>query len=341
MHALTYFHPTGHEAHAQPGHPERPERVEAIVRALNSAGLWQPHPKLDALEIPERVLLGVHTAGHLARVRSLAGHSGMIGLDTYFTPKSVDLAMQSLGGAAAVAAAVWQGNAPRGFALPRPPGHHATPDEAMGFCLLNNVAIAAEYLRQELGAQKLAIVDIDLHHGNGTQDIFYERDDVLFISTHQHPLYPGTGMLDETGTGAGEGYTLNIPLPPNSGDHAFRAAMTEIILPVLARFAPEMILVSAGLDAHWRDPLGQLLLTAETYGWLIGQMTQFADEHCAGRIALVLEGGYDLLAGGACAVAAVSALLGVPFTDPIGPSPQPEGEAWKGMVGEIRRLWAI
>jgi acetoin utilization deacetylase AcuC-like enzyme len=340
---LAYAYPAGHRAHHQPGHPERPDRIEAITGALNAAGFWEGFPLLEPLDVPERVLLGVHTAQHLANMRSLAGQAGMLTDDTYVKPETSALAFRAAGGAAAAAGAVWRREARSGFALCRPPGHHATPDQAMGFCLLNNAAIAAEYLLQECGAQKIAVVDMDLHHGNGTQDIFYERDDVLFISTHQYslhpiPFYPGTGGLDETGAGRGAGCTLNIPFPPHSGDRAFRAAMAEVILPLLGRFAPEMILISAGLDAHWRDPLGQLLLSAGTYGWLIRQMAQFADERCEGRIALMLEGGYDLLGGGACAVAAVSALLDAPFTDPAGPAPQAEGEAWRGVLDGVKEI---
>ena len=164
----------------------------------------------------------------------------------------------------------------------------------MGFCLLNNIALAAEYLLQVEGARRLAIVDLDLHHGNGTQDAFWRRGEVLFISTHQSPLYPGTGMISERGAGGGLGANANLPLPPLSGDSAFQAAMGEVILPLLDRFAPEMLLVSVGFDPHWRDPLGHLLLSAGAFAGLIASLEDWAGQHAGGHIALVLEGGYDL-----------------------------------------------
>ncbi len=341
MHPLVYFYPTGHEKHSQEGHPERPARVEAIVAALENAGWWEPYPKLHPLDLPVEVLRAIHTRPHLAQIEWVSMRGGSIDSDTYLTMSTWDLALKAAGGAASVAAAVWQGQAKRGFALSRPPGHHATPGHAMGFCLLNNVALAAQYLIHEFGAKRLAIVDIDLHHGNGTQDIFYERDDVLFISTHQYPLYPFTGFLEEMGDGKGAGTTVNLPLPPMSGDHAFLCVTDEIILPLLDRFAPEMILVSAGMDAHWADPLGHLVISATAYGQVIAHLTAWADAHCEGRIALCLEGGYDLDGGSACATAAVAALLDQPFTDPVGPSPWKEKGDWRAVVEHSKGLWGL
>jgi acetoin utilization deacetylase AcuC-like enzyme len=211
----------------------------------------------------------------------------------------------------------------------------------MGFCMINNIAVAAEYLLREHGAKKLAVIDIDLHHGNGTQDIFYDRPEVLFISTHQHPLYPGTGMLRETGRGQAKGTTVNLPLPPYSGDAAFAAAMETVILPVLDRFEPEILLVSAGLDAHWRDPLGHLQLTAAGYHAAVAALTGFAGDHANGRIALVLEGGYDLTGGPACAHGAVSALLGLDFADPAGPAPHPDPGGWRDTIDDVKRIHGV
>jgi len=191
------------------------------VQKLQAGGMWDTFPKLNPLEVPEPILTGVHAQKHLDVIRRVSELGGHYDGDTYLTRDTYRLALQAAGGACAVAAAVWERGAATGFALCRPPGHHATPDAAMGFCMINNVAVAAEYLLREQGARKIAVIDIDLHHGNGTQDIFYDRGDVLFISTHQHPLYPGTGMLDETGSGPGAGATLNLPLPPFSGDMAF------------------------------------------------------------------------------------------------------------------------
>jgi acetoin utilization deacetylase AcuC-like enzyme len=236
---------------------------------------------------------------------------------------------------------VWRGEARRGFALARPPGHHATRQRGGGFCLLNNVALAAEALLQLEGARNLAIVDLDLHHGNGTQDIFWQRDDVFYFSTHQMPLYPGTGGTDEIGAGKGKGRISNFPLPPRAGDKAFRTVMDELILPLLDRAVPEMLLVSYGFDTHWRDPLGSLLLSAGEYGRLIASLAGWADEHCNGRIMLALEGGYDLAAASACSQAVTAGLLGLPWHDPIGPAPYDEDLNWQQMVSQAKRTWGV
>lgn len=211
----------------------------------------------------------------------------------------------------------------------------------MGFCLINNAAVAAEHLQQKFGVQKLAIIDLDLHHGNGTQDIFWRRGDVLYISTHQSPHYPGTGQLREIGSGAGEGVTANFPMPQMTGDMGFQAIMDEGILPLLDRFAPEILLVSYGFDTHWRDPLGNLLLSASGYAALIASLTRWADEHCEGRIMLVLEGGYDLQAAAACGVGVTAALLGEVWEDSLGLAPYPEGDGWRSMLAQAKAIWGL
>jgi acetoin utilization deacetylase AcuC-like enzyme len=211
----------------------------------------------------------------------------------------------------------------------------------MGFCLLNNVAIAAEHLFQNEGAIKLAIVDLDLHHGNGTQDIFWHRDDLFYISTHQYPHYPGSGLLSEIGEGRGEGKTANFPMPPMSGDTAFETVMTGAILPLLDRYRPDMVLVSYGFDTHWRDPLGNILLSAAAYGLLIQELAEWSDKFCQGRIALFLEGGYDLESAKACTGSVVAALLGDEKVDPLGPSPTPEMNTWRQMLNKAIKLWGL
>jgi acetoin utilization deacetylase AcuC-like enzyme len=339
MEDIVYFFPTGHQAHAEVGHPERPERVEALRAGLMAAGWWEPYPKFEPLTLPERVLAAVHSPGYIEVLRAASATGRPLDMDTYTTPVSCELAHANAGGGLAVVAAVWEREARRGFALTRPPGHHATHSRGMGFCLLNNVALAAEYLIQEKGARRLAIVDLDLHHGNGTQDIFWRRSDVFFISVHQSPLYPGTGSLDEIGAGPGEGFTANFPLPPGSGDQAYRAFMQTLILPLLDRYEPEMLLVSFGFDPHWRDPLGHLLLSAGVYGELIRSLTSWSDDHCEGRIAVTLEGGYDLEAGAACGQACAAALLGLPWLDPLGPSPRMEAKSWQSVLQAAKGIW--
>ena len=340
-HDIAYYYPTGHQSHYEYGHPERPERVETIRQALTEAGLWEAGLHVAPQAISHDLLESIHNPGYL-RALDYACRQGMhLDMDTYTTPQSWGLALETVGGSVSVADSVWKRQAGRGFALSRPPGHHATAERGMGFCLLNNVSLAAEYLIRKNGARRLAIIDTDLHHGNGTQDIFWERGDVFYISTHQHPLYPGSGSLDERGESAGEGATANFPLPPGSGDQAFTTIFDELILPLLDRYQPEMLLVSFGFDPHWRDPLGHLQLSARGYGDQMAKLTRWADKNSQGRIALFLEGGYDLEAASACSIAVVSALLGLEWSDPLGPAPRPEGASWRIITDRARRLWSL
>jgi acetoin utilization deacetylase AcuC-like enzyme len=308
---------------------------------LEAAGWWQPYPKLDPILLPGGLLKSVHSPDYLELLPTICRYGERVDADTYTCRGSWKLALNSAGGAAAVAGAVWDGQAQRGFALTRPPGHHAGFRTGMGFCLLNNIAIAAQHLIADHGAKRLAVVDLDLHHGNGTQAIFYRRSDVLFFSTHQVPLYPGTGNLEETGEDQGQGYTINLPLPPGSGDRAFLTAMETVILPLLDRYGPEMILVSYGFDPHWKDPLGHLRLSADCYGRLIQMLAEWADRRAKGRLAVFLEGGYDLEAAAACSQALAAALLDEVFVDSIGPSPRPEGHSWEGIIETARQIWGI
>jgi acetoin utilization deacetylase AcuC-like enzyme len=341
MDDLVFYYSQEHQAHAEKGHPERPERLESIRIALMKAGIWDRYSHLNPSQLSTEVLQTVHESIFLERLHEACSRSQRIDTDTYVTPQSWQLALDTAGGGAALARAVWQSEAKRGFLLARPPGHHATPRQAMGFCLLNNIALAAESLIQKCGAQRLAIIDIDLHHGNGTQEIFWQRGDVFYISTHQHPHYPGTGKLQEIGAGAGTRKTANLPLPPYSGNQAFSAVLEEFIQPLLDRFQPEMLLVSAGFDIHWRDPLGQLLISTEGFANLIAQLTNWSDKYCEGRIALFLEGGYDLEAGAACALASTNALLGLPWEDPLGPSPHLETTDWRVILNQAKQIWEI
>lgn len=341
MHDIVYFYPQDHQAHAELGHPERPERVETIRQALDAAGWWEAYPKLSPLPVSNELLESIHQEGYLEQLQAACSRGQHLDMDTYTTPASWELALNAAGGALAVARAVWLREARRGFALTRPPGHHATVQRGMGFCLLNNIALAAEYLIEQQGAERVAIIDFDLHHGNGTQDIFYQRGDVLYISTHQSPLYPGTGRLSETGAGAGSMTNVNIALPPGSGDAAYEEALNTLILPLLNRFMPQMILVSYGFDVHWRDPLGHMQVSSGVYGDLIAGLAGWADEHCGGRIALCLEGGYDLEAAAACSLAVVAALLGEKWQDSLGASPRAEGRSWQPVLEQARQIWGL
>jgi acetoin utilization deacetylase AcuC-like enzyme len=339
---LVFYYPKGHHNHYETGHPERPERVESIKTALEDNNYWSMYPHLEPVHVPEDVYLAIHTPKYLEALEEVCRQGMHFDADTYTRPPSWELAHNAAGGAVAVARAVWEGNARRGFALTRPPGHHATPHRAMGFCLLNNVALAAQYLIQLGSAKRLAIIDLDLHHGNGTQDIFYSREDVFYLSTHQYPHYPGTGWLNETGESSGEMKTANIPLPPYSGDHAYFTVMDEIIHPLLDQFQPELILVSYGFDPHFADPLGSLQLTAEGYGRLIESLVSWTDENCNGRISLFLEGGYDLEAAKECSLAVVAALLGEEYKQqPSRITENGEPNTFYSILEQVKLLWEI
>ncbi len=338
---FVFFYPDGHEAHQKYGHPERPERVTAIVDALREIGWWHEYPKIGPAALSQEVFLQIHTPGYIDFLEKTCAFGHQIDTDTYATHASWDLAIKSAGGAIAVSKAIWQGKARKGFALSRPPGHHATANQGMGFCLLNNIALAAECLIQENGAKRIAIIDLDQHHGNGTQDIFWKREDVFFFSTHQYPHYPGTGSAQEIGVGAGKNKTANFPFPAGSGDLAFQTIMDESIIPLLDRYMPEMILVSYGFDTHWRDPLGNLLLTAQGYYNLIASLNTWAEKHCDGKIAMILEGGYDLIAAKVCAQGVVAAMLSEPWIDPLGVSGIVETDDWKDMQNQVIKLWEL
>ncbi len=286
----------------------------------------------------------MHTPEYLKVLQRVSDQPQQLHLDadTYAGPDALTIAKLSAGGAVEAVDAVLGGSAANGLAAIRPPGHHAMPGHGMGFCLLNNIAIAARYAQQQHGIQRVLIVDYDVHHGNGTEAMFYSDPSVLFISTHQYPLYPGTGAVTDIGTKGGEGYTINIPLPPSSGDANYRRVFDEIVWKAAERYAPELILVSAGFDAHWRDPLAGMQLTLDGYAHLTRELMRMADQLCGGKIVFVLEGGYDLdaLSGGVGNVARL--LLGDAAVDTLGkptyPRPEPEIDALIAMIKQVQDL---
>jgi len=276
-------------------HPERPERLAAVRAAVAHAGT--SFQRVEAAEAGEEALERVHDARFVRALEALRGKRGMLDPDTFVSERSVDAAKRAAGGAAAMTAAIVAKDAPvrSGVALLRPPGHHARPGHAMGFCLLNNVAVAAAEARAR-GIDRVAIVDFDVHHGNGTQEMFYADPHVLYVSLHQFPFYPGTGASEDVGEGEGAGYTLNVPLAAGGGDAVYRAAFDRIVSPALEAYAPGLVLVSAGFDAAARDPLAEMTLGPRGYGYMTQRLTEQAKRSAGGRIALVLEGGYDLVA---------------------------------------------
>jgi acetoin utilization deacetylase AcuC-like enzyme len=275
-------------------HPERPERLDAARSGL-AAGLPDEHRfALAADRASDEDIARVHAEGYAAMLgRALRTGSGHLDADTYFSPGTEEAAFAAAGGSIALARALMKGDADAGVALLRPPGHHATPRRPMGFCMLNNVALAAS-AALEAGAERVAIVDWDVHHGNGTQDAFYADPRVLFVSIHQWPFYPGSGRAEETGEGAGRWSTVNVAMPEGTGVEAYGAAFREVVLPSLEAFGADLVLVSAGFDAHARDPLGGLHLDADCFGAMAGALLRQADASGHGRVSFFLEGGYDL-----------------------------------------------
>jgi len=299
-HPACLLHDTG------PGHAERSERLRAVTAALRDAFPQQ----LDWREAPRATrgqLLRAHAPELLDLVLETRPHGrALLDPDTVLSPDSDEAALRAAGAAVAAVDACLLGPGPRVFCAVRPPGHHATRDHAMGFCLFNNIAIAALHALEAHGLERVAIADFDVHHGNGTQAIFEHDRRVLFASSHQWPLYPDSGAFNDTG----DGNIVNAPLPAEADGAAFRAAWAERLLPALDTFKPQLLLVSAGFDAHRRDPLAQLQLKAEDFAWITRELVRLADRHCGGRIVSLLEGGYDLDALRESSVAHVGELLG-------------------------------
>ena len=289
-------------------HPERPERLDAIDAALGDLEtLSNRLGELEPREADDEELLRAHSKRHLDALRRVDGQRAQLDADTYTSPRSVEVARLAAGATIDLARSIARGDAPSGFALVRPPGHHAESGRSMGFCLVNQLAVAARALQAD-GVERIAIVDWDVHHGNGTQEIFEGERDVLYLSLHQFPWYPGTGAVDEHGTGPGEGATVNLPLPAGCGDAEYGAVLDAVAVPVLREFAPEIVLVSAGFDAHARDPLGSMQLSSAAFARFAAEIRALAEETCGGRLMLALEGGYDLEALGEAATAVIETL---------------------------------
>jgi acetoin utilization deacetylase AcuC-like enzyme len=281
------------EHRAPAGHPERAERAAAVAAAI--AARSEPLSRLaPRAATPDEIGL-VHRREHVDRIaEAVKSAPARLDVDTFVSPRSLEVALLAAGGAIDLALGVARGAFACGFAALRPPGHHAETDRAMGFCLFNNVAIAARALQRTARVERILILDWDVHHGNGTQHFFETDASVLYTSIHQYPFYPGTGAVGEIGTGRGEGFTLNVPLPAGCGDREYVGVMLNLIEPAARRFKPEMLLVSCGFDAHRDDPLADMNVTRDGFRDMAAIARAIADDLCAGRIAFVLEGGYAL-----------------------------------------------
>ncbi len=294
-----YWHPTYLEHIVPPAHPERPDRIRALMSELEGPDFYRLD-RVEARMASEDAILLVHPESYVDEIRKqipdgIDDEEGpqpinKLSVDTYVSPKSWEAALLAIGGANAAVDDVFSGKADNVFVASRPPGHHAELSTAMGFCLFNNVAIAARHAQRNHGAERIAIVDWDVHHGNGTQDVFKDDPSVLYCSTHQFPLFPGTGRKDEVGVGN----IVNAPLSPNTGSREFREAFNSRVLPALDNFRPDLILISAGFDAHFRDPLAEINLDEADFDWATGKLMERAERFCNHRLVSVLEGGYDL-----------------------------------------------
>jgi acetoin utilization deacetylase AcuC-like enzyme len=325
-------------------HVENSQRLVAVMSYLKETGIEEkltylpPRPALlEELEM-------THTTEYISYVKSKAEKGGgWLDPDTVMSPKSYEVALYAAGGLMVAVEAVMKGEVDNAFALVRPPGHHAIHNRAMGFCIFNNVAIAAKFALSKFNLSRVLIADFDVHHGNGTQDAFYADPRVLYFSTHQYPFYPGTGWMDETGTGEGEGTTVNLPMAAGWGDEEYLRAFNEVLVPVARRFQPQLILVSAGFDAHWADQLAMMRVSIKGFAQMAVILKELAAELCQGRLVFTLEGGYNLQAVASSIKAVFDILLGnSEIDDPLGKAPaagKPEG--FDEHIEEVKRIHHI
>lgn len=334
-------------------HPEQPARLRETINMLQELQ-WMEREGLVHMApraANEEELALIHDPAYIQRVRHASERSERLqaetgrkshffATDTYVSARSYEAAIYAAGAPLTAIDAVLQGKVNNAYCLVRPPGHHALADSAMGFCLFNNVAIAARYAIEKHGLERVMIIDYDVHHGNGTQDVFYNDPRVLYFSTHQAPFYPGTGLSSELGEGDALGTTVNVPLPATTDFGVFEAVFRQVMVPIADRFNPQLILISAGFDAHWTDPLGQMYLSTAAFAKLNSIIFNLADSLCEGRLVLVQEGGYNLDAMACCAATCLNLLLGDDAAvDSLGPAPEKEFNLnLDVLIGELRRI---
>lgn len=324
--------------HTHATHPERAQRLIQIIKNLEKTALNEAVFRLPSRDVEPHELMLNHDKSYIERVKeaSLSG-SGKLDPDTYYNEHTYEAAIRAVGSTVAITEAVLDGRLKNGFSLVRPPGHHALEAVSMGFCLFNNIAVAAKVAKKS-NVNRIAIIDFDVHHGNGTQAVFEADPNVLFVSSHQYPYWPGSGRIDETGRGEGEGFTLNIPFTAGAGDECVKAAYSQVVFPKIRQFEPELIMISAGYDAHWIDPLAGLSLSSQGFVWLSQQLIALSEELSDGKIVFCLEGGYHLTSLASGVANSLKALLKRDdFEDQLGPSPEPE-PGCSGLIDELKRV---
>ena len=324
-------------------HPEHSGRLAGTWNLLEADGILDRLLRMESRPAPIEAITAVHTPRYVEQLEKMAAQGGgWVDADTYVVGATWQASLLAAGGLLEVVDAVLTRRADNGFALVRPPGHHARPHTGMGFCLFGNVAIAARHAQSAYGLERVLIVDFDVHHGNGTQEMFWDDPSVLVFNTHQFPFYPGSGALDETGAGVGEGYTVNIPLPPGVGDAGYLTAFRQVLAPIARRFQPELILLSAGYDAHWMDPLAEERLSVTGYAALVEELMGLADELCEGKLVATLEGGYNLDVLPHCVLTSLRILSADPagVSDPFGPPPGGETDV-RELIGAAVRLHGL
>ncbi len=321
-----------------PYHPESSERLDHIYRMINTKGLNKDLKAVKLREVEDDQLLAVHTKDHLETVKSSAGRQRVhLDGDTPTSPKSYEAARWAAGSLLECVDQVMEGRLDNAFAFIRPPGHHAEANRAMGFCLFNNVAVAAEYAKKKHKLKRILIIDWDVHHGNGTQHTFYDDPGVLYFSSHRYPFYPGTGFFDEVGKDKGSGFTVNVPLPGGCGDGEYYAVYSRILPPVARAFKPELIMVSAGFDIYRLDPLGGMNVTEDALAAISGTILDLADELCEGKLVITLEGGYHVEGQAKCIHKILLQMMGGASASEVKESPVDGFEELIDRVAEVQR----